>query len=407
MLELIKTYEEDLLSGKTAINDITSKELTDAEINSKYIQGDIRIVTEQARYPLPAIKDMLSNPDYEIHPEFQRRHRWDRVRQSRLIESFIMNVPITPVFLYEKDFSSYEVMDGLQRLTAIKEFYCDEFPLEGLEEWPELNGRKYSELPTQIRKGIDRRNISSIILLKETAKSEVEASYLKQLVFSRINSGGAKLEDQEFRNAQFQGEFNTMLQRAARHNVFCHIFDIPQKTEDEIIEKDIVSIDLRENSFYQKMKDAEIVLRFFAIRHCKQLWGNTTLKKYLDQYESLMMKVQPEMVELYQSMFESTIELAYKIFEEHTFCVYKQNRASEKYSWAKKPQLFVYDCVMTSLSSYIDNADHIIKHKDEIVKDVIDMFMTDEDMINGRNTTKKNIEDRIAKFTAIFEKYHD
>lgn len=52
-----------------------------------------------------------------------------------------MNIPIPPIFLYEYEFSKYEVMDGLQRLTAIKEFYDDKFPLEGLEYWKELNGK--------------------------------------------------------------------------------------------------------------------------------------------------------------------------------------------------------------------------------------------------------------------------
>lgn len=93
-----------------------------------------------------------------------------------------MNVPIPPIFLYERDFSEYEVMDGLQRISAIIEFYENSYQLRGLEEWPELNGRTYSELPEQVRKGIDRRYLSSIILLKETAKTPEEARRLKELV---------------------------------------------------------------------------------------------------------------------------------------------------------------------------------------------------------------------------------
>ena len=66
------------------------KATTDA-LNEKYVRGEIRIVTEQARYPLATIVTMLESGDYDLNPEFQRRHRWDRVKQSRLIESFIMN----------------------------------------------------------------------------------------------------------------------------------------------------------------------------------------------------------------------------------------------------------------------------------------------------------------------------
>ena len=200
---------------------------TDEEINEKYLKGEVRIVTEQARYPLSTIKDMFNGKDYILNPDFQRRLRWDRIKQSKLIESFIINVPIPPIFLYEKDYSVYEVMDGLQRITAIKEFYEDKYALEGLEIWPELNSKKYSSLPEQVRKGIDRRYISSIILLKETAKDSEAAKALKQLVFSRINSGGAKLEDQEYRNALYPGPFNDLTIELARNQTFCDIFDIP------------------------------------------------------------------------------------------------------------------------------------------------------------------------------------
>jgi Protein of unknown function DUF262 len=127
---------------------------TSEEINEKYIRGDVRIVTEQARYPLSNITLMLNSGDYELNPEFQRRKRWNRLRQSRLIESFIMNVPIPPIFLYEIAYSHYEVMDGLQRLTAIKEFYESKFQLTGLEQWPELNGMSYKTLPDQVKKAL-------------------------------------------------------------------------------------------------------------------------------------------------------------------------------------------------------------------------------------------------------------
>ena len=171
--------------------------LSDKEINEKYKKGEIRIVTEQARYPLDTIETMLDktildskSKKYDLNPEYQRRKRWNKVRKSRLIESFIMNVPIPPIFLYEVDYSIYEVMDGLQSLTAIYDFYTGAFELEELEYWHELNGRKYIELPEQVRIGVDRRYLSSVILLQETAKNDKEAEFVKQIVFERLNSGG-------------------------------------------------------------------------------------------------------------------------------------------------------------------------------------------------------------------------
>ncbi|WP_434938095.1 DUF262 domain-containing protein [Shewanella sp. HL-SH8] len=191
---------EELILGDGKIPEV---KMTDEEINKKYREGEIRIVTEQARYPLNTISSMVSSNGYKMNPEFQRRHRWSNEKRSALIESLIMNVPLPPIFLYEYEYSSYEVMDGLQRLTAISSFYDNKYSLVGLTKWPELNGKNYESLPKLVKQGIDRRYISSIILLNETAKTPEEAETMKQMVFDRINSGGEQLKAQEKRNANF------------------------------------------------------------------------------------------------------------------------------------------------------------------------------------------------------------
>ncbi len=164
------------------VDDVSKPKATDEELNSRYAKGEIRIVTEQARYPLAGILSMLQEtveseggvrePRYKLDPEYQRRHRWSAERKSRLIESFLINVPVPPVFLYERDLARFEVMDGRQRLTALSDFYADKFELTGLQYWSDLDGSKYSQLPSKVRDGIDRRYISSIILLKETAATD-------------------------------------------------------------------------------------------------------------------------------------------------------------------------------------------------------------------------------------------
>src|ERR1035437_9355260 len=142
---------------------------SDQQINAKYELGEQRIVTESNREKLPIFVEAFKKPGHiTLRPLFQRRRRWDQVRQSQLIESFIMNLPVPPVFLYESNYNTFEVMDGQQRITAILDFYEGRLTLKGLERWPELNGRTYSQLPSNVRAGIDRRSISSIVLLKES-----------------------------------------------------------------------------------------------------------------------------------------------------------------------------------------------------------------------------------------------
>lgn len=374
---------------------------TDEEVNEKYLKGEVRIVTEQARYPLSTIKDMFNGTDYILNPDFQRRHRWDIVKQSKLIESFIINVPIPPIFLYEKDFSIYEVMDGLQRITAIKEFYEDKYALQGLEIWPELNGKIYSTLPEQVRKGIDRRYISSIILLKETAKDENSAMALKQLVFSRINSGGAKLEDQEYRNALYPGIFNELIIELARNATFCDIFDIPQPTDDENLGEDIISLELRDNPKYRTMKDVEIVLRFFAMRHI-DAWESVTLSKFLDLFTEYANKLPISVIQYYKSLFEQTIQLAYDIYGDQTFCMWKKNNNGETFRWTKRAAIVIYDPLMVVLSENIDNRKHLVDIKDEIIGETKKLFEDNDELLNGRNTSSSNVKARMRIFREYF-----
>ena len=133
---LLDGEELSFMEQQTANNTVSDK-----AINKKYARGEIRIVTEQARYPLNTIKALVDNPSYKLSPEYQRRHRWSVEQKSRLIESLIINVPLPPIFLYEFGYSKYEVMDGLQRLSASHEFYSNRFALRGLTQWRELEGR--------------------------------------------------------------------------------------------------------------------------------------------------------------------------------------------------------------------------------------------------------------------------
>lgn len=375
--------------------------MSDDDINAKYQKGEVRIVTEQARYPLNTITSLVNSGDYILTPEFQRRHRWSVQKQSRLIESFIMNVPIPPVFLYEYDYSHYEVMDGLQRMTAIVEFYNDKYPLQGLEYWIELEGRTYSQLPNKVKQGIDRRYLSSIILLKETAKSKEEADKLKQLVFERINSGGVKLEDQESRNALYPSNFNKLIIKLARNKYFCTIFDIPIPTERENIIANQLDQELVDNPAFSKMKDVEQVLRFFAMRHVDSYEG-MPLRLFLDKFSEAAMNLSDNVLNHYESLFNDTIELAYKIYKDRTFAIWKKG-ANEEWIWKNRPTNLVYDPMMYVLSTLLDKKVSLLAKREDIIQRTRDCMQSHDALFNGRNTTKSYILQRIALFERMFE----
>ena len=373
----------------TTTIDEKSTKMSDSEINEKYKRGEIRIVTEQARYPIKSIKGMLDSDDYKLNPEYQRRKRWDNGKKSRLIESFIMNVPLPPIFLYEYEYSKYEVMDGLQRLTSIYDFYSGEFALEGLQYWTELNGRYIHQLPQEIQKGIDRRYISSIVLLEETAKSEQEAEKLKQIVFERLNSGGEKLTAQETRNALYNGKFNQLCIKLTENIQFKKMWNIPQSSDENA---------LLNSSVYRKMVDVELVLRFFAYRFIDDFKG-VSIENALDYYLKQANLFPQSTIDQLEEVFVQVIDLAYTIFEEEAFKAPKHERKVDR------PQKFIYDPLMQSLSKYLKYKDILIKEaayiRSNIYNNKIDA--NGERIFEGRKNNPMDVITRIEYFDKFFE----
>lgn len=367
-------------------------ELTDDEISEKYSAGEVRIVTEQARYPLSTIASMVASDDYDLNPEFQRRHRWPAVKQSRLIESFIMNVPVPPIFLYEDEYSHYEVMDGLQRLTAIAAFYNNKLALTGLTEWVELEGRTYEKLPLQVRKGIDRRYLSSIILLRETAKSPAEAERLKQLVFERINSGGERLKEQETRNAIYNGPLNKLCIRLSRDEHLCRLWGIPPKTQAEIRGEDIPPA-LEKNKYYSTMFDVELVLRFFAHRQRKRIGGGA-LRTFLDNYlKQGNLFPAPTLLEL-GTLFEQTIALVDETLGPQAFWLWRFRHGH--WGWLERPTTSAYDAFMFVFSKHLDDQERLLSLKNELRAAIPVFYEEHVDSFDARMTNMSNIRERDA-----------
>ena len=374
---------------------------SDDSINAKYLKGEVRIVTEQARYPLDTIKGMLDSKKYDLNPEFQRRHRWTDGQKSRLIESFIMNVPIPPIFLYEVKYSNYEVMDGLQRLSTIYDFYNDRFVLRDLEYWKELEGRTYSSLPEEVRLGIDRRYLSSIILLKETAKTIDEEKNLKQIVFERINSGGTRLEYQESRNALYPGPFNDLCIKLARHPVFCHLFGIPEPDELEISGIRLNPA-LEDNDMYSKMRDVETVMRFFAMRHVDKFTGRQ--KDFFDVFTEAANSLPSIVLEQYEKLFDETIRLAYSLFGDGAFGLWKQNDA-EEWVFLPRPNVYLYDPIMVVLSQMLSHSAALLDNKDRINDGMKELSIDNSILRDGRQTSKTAIENRMNIISEFLQRF--
>jgi hypothetical protein len=385
--------------------------LTEVEINEKYQRGEMRIITEQGRYPLQNIKEILSK-NMTFNPEYQRRRVWNKVQKSRLIESFIINIPVPPVFLYEIDFSQYEVMDGLQRLSTLYDFYDNKFELSGLEVWPELNGMRYDDLPEKVQKGIDRRYISTIVILNETAKNRTEEQILKKYVFERLNTGGTKLTDQETRNALYDGRFNDLCIKIAKDNTVFHKLwkikpfedvDVLKEANEEANEENL-EVDTLNYKMYVRMEDVELVLRFFAYRQLENI-SVTKVKDILDVYlKEANENYDALMLSKLEELYNKTIDLADKIFGDKAFLLYTKRR--NEFMWYSRPSKLVYDPVMSELSKFVDDDSKTKKLIDKnalLIEKLEELFKNHVGDFNGRNNNKSDVIRRKALFKSLFE----
>lgn len=161
--------------------------------------------------------------EVQIQPEWQRLFRWSRDQQSAFIESLILEIPIPPLFFFEAEDGTWELLDGLQRFSTILKFMGssrdvapkyqgidgneDEWhyttqgdinePLQlyGGEYLTSLNGLTYVRLPQSLRLNLKRARLQIYVLKRETDRM------YKYEVFKRLNRGGALLAEQELRNS--------------------------------------------------------------------------------------------------------------------------------------------------------------------------------------------------------------
>lgn len=180
----------------------------------------------------------------EIAPAYQRQFRWDATRQSRLIESLLLGIPVPSLFMAtnvdEKFGTSWEVVDGLQRLMTLVNFLGDgdtreavgliedgnstsikPLKLKGLEKLVAIDNQYAKDLPTDIITGLMDRPIKVIVL---NDKSDLKVRFD---LFERLNTGGIKLTDQEVRESVFAGKFVDFLNELAFHEAFKTVVRLP------------------------------------------------------------------------------------------------------------------------------------------------------------------------------------
>ena len=165
-----------------------SNRLSEQELNELYESGNRRIITELDRITLVKISELSSEYRKIVFSSapYKRSIPWTLIQKSRLIESFLLNIPVVPIILSELNAKIYEIVDGEQRILAIVDFFTNNFQLEGLESYVELNGMNYKELPRGIKNSLDKKHLQTKTILLNP-NTEFDPEVIKQTTYERLN----------------------------------------------------------------------------------------------------------------------------------------------------------------------------------------------------------------------------
>ncbi|MEU5086173.1 DUF262 domain-containing protein [Streptomyces sp. NPDC021356] len=226
--ELPKITEEHFLDTGTGVEAETEVEEAPPAIARPWNPEQIRVNTKQ--FSLRNALDMIEDGSLELAPDFQRGIVWKPVQKSRLIESVLLQIPLPAFYFAEDTDGLMRVVDGLQRLSTIRDFVRggDErgFELKGLEYLQSaVEGKRFEDLPAPWKRRIYNTQIVTNVI-DPTTPSDVMYD-----IFKRINTGGTPLNAQEIRHCMSKERSRTILRvmtstvefNAATNNMGGHI----------------------------------------------------------------------------------------------------------------------------------------------------------------------------------------
>lgn len=313
-------------------NSLTKQKLLDEQIMSS--RKEIR--ADRLDMSFGELMNMYMQDEIIISPEFQRAFRWTKDTQSKFIESILLGIPIPPIFVAETSDNIWELVDGLQRLSTIFSFFGilkdenkNNLVLEEGSILTELKGFSIKNIPINY-KLLLKRAVCRIEVIR--FDSEFDMRYE---LFNRLNTGGAKLSEQEIRNCIFRVHDNTF-------NAFLN-----RLSEDSVFQENIViKQDEKETMYYQ-----ELVLRYFTLKN-KGAKFETNIQRHMDKY---MLEISKGESEFEYNREEEVFNRINKLLQAQDENVFKLGTLNFSTS--------MYDSLMISFAKYIDYLEGLTKEE--------------------------------------------
>ncbi len=277
-------------------------ELTDgetSEIKEPFDPEKIDVKTKPMTVDLIMARIRGGSAEIDLMPDFQRRAGiWDETRKSRLIESLLLRIPLPVFYVAANQDERWSVVDGLQRITTLKEFIHDKsLILTHLEFLRSLDGKKFDGLSRQMQRRIEETEITVHIIQPGTP------STVMFNIFKRINTGGLPLSAQEIRHAIKQGSSTKLLKELAESSAF------KMATRNSIND--------------ERMADRECILRFFAFSDYDLVkYSSNELDSLLIQTMDRINKMSTTQIEAISQNFTKAMAAAKRVMGKWAFRKY-------------------------------------------------------------------------------------
>ncbi|NJM68858.1 MAG: DUF262 domain-containing protein [Scytonema sp. RU_4_4] len=343
----------------------------------RYDPEKINIVTRE-----PTIEQLLRRIDEEVlnlAPDFQRQAGiWNNDAKSRLIESILIRIPLPAFYIDATNEDEWLVVDGLQRLSALKQFVNDKtLKLSGLEYLNnELKDKTYDELERRYQRRILETQVTVYLIEKGTP---VEVKYN---IFKRINTGGVPLSPQELRHALNPGKVASMfLRNLAESKEFRKVINLSDSKK-------------------KRMDDREFVLGFLAFtltsyKDYKEDTRDSFLSKALSKINNLS---QVELINI-DKEFKKAMMTTWEIFGQNAFRKIS-NKNKKKYPVNKS----LFEVWSVNLSQLNDEDIKTLKNrKQELIDKFISYVDNDKEFLASISQAANKVEYRFRTIEKIIQ----
>jgi len=356
---------------KLAVNEKQTTEIEGFEEESLVNLGNYPIDSVLIRSETRTIYEIvrrINQGQFKLAPDFQRDFIWNEEKQSKLIESCLMRIPLPVFYLAESEEGKTIVVDGQQRLTTFSRYLGNQFSLRGLTgDSEQLNDKKFDDLPPKLQ---NRLEDTQLILYLIDSKVPEGA---KLDIFERVNSG-VPLTRQQMRNALYSGQATEWLKEQAQFPLFKDMTNFSEK-------------DLKE------MRDREFVNRFcaFHLLGAKEYPGDNQMDKFLAESLKKMNKMTPEELAELANRFQTSMKNNQRIFGKHAFRKHPQDTKKNPLNVA------IFDVFSVYLARYSEQE---TSEKTSQIEEAFRRLMEEDDFykaISGGTSLKRSI---VNKFTA-------